>query len=121
MADVAAAWGLLLLPAAMLWPIVGPQYGNAADRSLVAADGYEILAVVAIPLVVSLLVRTILGRRWSVGEWPRPIAWTLTGALALAVLVGSVTVLIGGFAYPTVVGPPGTTERKVTLSPFAGW
>ena len=107
--DLCVGWALASAAAvpflALLLPIetgdsdlpgVQPRY------SLYHMDGPVVFLPAAIPLVVAVLVGLVLyaGRHGS-RRWTRPVAWTLSGALLGAAVVGFLTILIGVFVIPT--------------------
>jgi cation transporter-like permease len=103
----ATAWAVALVPAALWLPVAtvttdrpGPQ----PMQSLVAHIGAGGLLLAAVPLAVSVLVGACLRRGRANPNGPAiPFAWAAAGTLAVAALVGTVTILIGVYVLPTPV------------------
>ncbi|SDJ43797.1 hypothetical protein SAMN05444157_3361 [Frankineae bacterium MT45] len=86
-------------------PSLPPNAGTSATtpnrRSLVSRRGYGVLALAAIPLVVSIGVGALLRyqrRHRSAGA--ASVALALSSVLLAAGVVGLVTFLVGGFVIP---------------------
>lgn len=129
LAGAASAWGLILILLAIVLPIVTPQGAPAvappapairagtatalpvpsAPRlvnlprvTLVGHDGYAVLFLVALPMLISVVVGLLLW--WRTAGSPRSvtvIAWVLAIALLVAALIGAVTILVGLAVLPT--------------------
>jgi hypothetical protein len=105
MIAAAIAWGAVILILAVIAPIESVDTGRAGVqpmRSLVAVQGYDVLPVAAIPLVIAIVVGILL-MTMPHARWAATIAWILSGALLLASLAGAVTFLIGIYVLPTCV------------------
>jgi hypothetical protein len=99
----AIGWGVVLLLLAILYPVETVETGqNGVQpmRSLVFCDGYKVLWLVAIPLLIAVIVG-LLSLAWPDARWATAAAWTLSVALTLASLVGFVTFIIGIYVLPT--------------------
>jgi hypothetical protein len=70
----------------------GPMECSASRGSLLASEGAGVLAVLAVPVVVSLLPMVLRSRRWRLGA-----ALLLTAAVVLA------AASVGIFFLPTVL------------------
>ena len=122
----AAAWGLILLILALVVPIVtlpgppvpAPPAPSAAAIHLVDAAilhelprvtlvsyyGYQVLALVALPALISLAVGLLLWiRATRQSRWAGRLAWVASVAVLVGGVVGFVTFLIGLAAVPTGV------------------
>ncbi|MHA6758196.1 hypothetical protein [Streptacidiphilus sp. PAMC 29251] len=102
---LALASGVAVLLLALLLPIETSETdrpGVQPRYSLYHMNGPMVLLPAAIPLVVALLVGIVLyvGRHGD-RSWTLPVAWTLSGALLCAAVVGFLTFLIGLFVIPT--------------------
>lgn len=115
----AIAWDVLLLLLAALVPFVtqeprsvpAPPPGQTGSTTaatthvtLVASNGYGVLALIALPLLASVLVGVLLWINDSM-RW-RPAgtaAWVVSALVLVAGVVGFVTYLIGGAVIPVGV------------------
>lgn len=121
----AAAWSGVLLVLAVALPFVTPEpapvtstvttgsigtagvaAGSAGGASgyvtLVQADGYRILILVAVPLLASVLVGLLLRRAATTGSRSAVVAARVVASLVLlGAVVGFLTFLIGIAAVPT--------------------
>ena len=98
----AIGWGVVLFILAFVYPVVSVETGRSGVqpmRSLVSGDGYSVLWVVAIPLLVAVIVG-LLDLAWPDARWAAAAAWILAVALLLASLVGFVTFIIGIYVLP---------------------
>ena len=79
--------------------------------SIVHFDGYRVLGLIAIPLVVTVVVWLLLQVRSSPPARRVALisAWVLSCAVVMAALLGTVTFLIGIFLLPTAAGLIGAT------------
>ncbi|MDQ6784631.1 MAG: hypothetical protein M3063_14595 [Actinomycetota bacterium] len=99
MINLATVGALLLFWAARFWPVVTVSSGRAGTQprvSLVSAEGYGVLAAVAVPLGVCLAVRGLLA---------------------------TITILIGAYVLPVVallLAACGVAPRTVPGSPLPG-
>lgn len=103
---VAAAmvWGVLLIVLGIVLPVytVSSTHGGAQPRhSLVRVFGYRVLALVAIPLLISIVVGSLL-RFGRAGDrrWPGIVAWIMAGATIVGAIVGFLTFVIGIYVLP---------------------
>jgi hypothetical protein len=98
----AIGWGIILLILAFVYPVVSVETGRSGVqpmRSLVSGDGYNVLWLVAIPLLVAVIVG-LLDLAWPDARLVTAAAWVLSVALLLASLVGFVTFIIGIYVLP---------------------
>ena len=104
---VAGLWGLGLLVAAVTVPVysgstVGASGVVESSATLVEENGDGILAIVAVPLVVSLGVALVLRARSHRGQrGPGVLASVLTGLVLVFCLLGMLT--IGVFVLPVAI------------------
>lgn len=109
---VAAAWSVLLVVGAFVLPVYAGPDGGA---TFVGRNGYGVLLVVGLPLVVTLLAAEALA-----GGRHRRRAWILTTLLGV---VGLVTVFtVGLFLLPAalaLVVACGATPRAARARPEA--
>jgi hypothetical protein len=90
----ATGWSLVLLVLAVLLPVESIDTGRAGVqpmRSWVAVDGFQVMAFVAIPLLVTLVVGLLLSRDRRAAP---VVAWVLASALFVAAVLGFVTVFL---------------------------
>jgi hypothetical protein len=107
--DICAAWalasGVAVIVLALLLPIQSVDDGRAGTQpmsSLYQVNGPLVLLPAAAPLAVAVLVSLLLyAGRHGDRRWTLPVAWTLSGVLLCAAVVGFVTFLIGVFVIPT--------------------
>jgi hypothetical protein len=108
---IAAVWSVALLGAAATLPayrssspadaptVAGPVPVTTSSATLVEENGARVLAVVAIPLVVTGLVALALWRRRRAGRaGAGPFAGVLTAVVVAFCVVGALT--IGPFVLP---------------------
>ena len=104
---VAGLWGLGLLIAAVTVPVssgstVGASGVVESSATLVEENGDGVLAIVAIPLVVSLGVALALVYRYQTSRpGPGVVAPVLTGLVLILCLLGMLT--IGVFMVPVAI------------------
>ena len=104
---VAGLWGLGLLVAAVTVPVYSGSSVSASgmvetSATLTEVNGDGILAIVAIPLVVSLGVALALVYRYQTSRpGPGVVAPVLTGLVLILCLLGMVT--IGVFVLPVAI------------------
>jgi hypothetical protein len=104
---VAGLWGLGLLVAAVTVPVssgstVGASGVVESSATLVEENGDGVLAIVAIPLVVSLGVALALVHRYQTSRpGPGVVAPVLTGLVLILCLLGMLT--IGVFMLPVAI------------------
>jgi hypothetical protein len=110
---VALAWSVALLIAAVTVPVysgTGTAGGSGSSAvvithtsaTLVGENGFAVLAVIAVPLLIVLAVGYLLWRRASdPAGGAGALAWTLTALLAAGNLLAMVTV--GIFVLPVTV------------------
>ena len=104
---VAGLWGLGLLIAAVTVPVssgstVGASGAVESSATLVEENGDGVLAIVAIPLVVSLGVALALVYRYQTRRpGPGVVAPVLTGLVLILCLLGMLT--IGVFMVPVAI------------------
>ncbi|MFZ0325449.1 MAG: hypothetical protein WAN48_15120 [Actinomycetes bacterium] len=125
---VAVGYGATLIVAAFLVPTYSSETVSSngevrrGSATLIAENGFGAVFVVAIPLLVAIAVGAVL--------WPRvrrgglPIAWTLTGLLAVFNLLAMMS--IGLFLLPVTLalvvacnGGRAKPNLKVTATPPA--
>jgi hypothetical protein len=104
LAGSAITWGLLLILLAVVLPVqtvASDHAGRQPMRSLTAVNGYGVLGLVCVPLVVAVLVTALLRvsvvrsrSRWGL------LAWALSGLLLISAGIGFVTFLIGIYVVP---------------------
>jgi hypothetical protein len=93
----AAGWSLLLLGLAVVLPVESVDTGRAGQqpmRSWVAVNGFGVMAWVAIPLVVTLVVAFLLIRARRHRRSALVAAWVLAGTLFGAAVLGFVTLFL---------------------------
>ena len=103
----------------MLLPIetVPTDRAGAQPRdSIYHLHGAIVLLPAAAPLLAAVLVAVLLRARTARG-WALGAAWALSGAVALAAIVGTVTFLIGVFVLPTGVLLLVATSQSHTARP----
>jgi len=105
---IAFAWGLALVPAALLLPVYQGLTSSSSgvtthtSATLVAVNGPWVLSVMALPAGLALLAWFGLHRRCaSASKHGGPLAWTAIAALAVLSLLGALSV--GPFLLPTVL------------------
>jgi hypothetical protein len=114
----AVAWGAMLLVLAAVLPVVTRQQpsvlapppgqtsttvSTATHVTLVSNDGYGVLALIALPVLASVLVGMLLRINGSTGG-PAGVAALVVAVLVLvAGVVGFLTYLIGGAVIPVGV------------------
>jgi hypothetical protein len=111
----AVAWGVMLLVLAMVLPVVtressvpAPPPGQISTTvsttthvTLVADNGYGVLALIALPVLASVLAGVLLRINASTGRGPAGVAAYVVASLVLAAgVVGFLTFLIGGAVVP---------------------
>ncbi len=137
----AVAWGVMLLVLAAILPVVTRQQppvlapppgqtsttvSTATHVTLVSNYGYGVLALIALPVLASVLVGVLLRINGSTGRGPAGVAAVVVAMLVLAAgVVGFLTYLIGGAVVPVGVllliaclrGAPAPKPHPVTQHP----
>jgi len=137
---VAAAWALGLIVAAATVPLYGsatvgtstagatanlPVTTTTASATLVAVNGYRILALVGAPLVVVGVVASALWRRRQRGRpGPGPVASIAVGLLGLATLlailsIGIAIVPVAALLATAICNASGTPAPRTRWTPGA--
>jgi hypothetical protein len=105
---IAFAWGLALVPAALLLPVYQGATSSSSgvtthtSATLVAVNGPWVLAIVALPAALALVAWFGLHRRCaSASTHGGPLAWMAIAALALLSLPAALSV--GPSMLPTVL------------------
>jgi hypothetical protein len=121
----AAVWGLGLVVAGFLVPVYQTESTSASGKlmkgteTLVGVNGPGVVVVLAVPLLAAVLVACALLLRNRRGALP--VAWALTGLLAVFNLLGMLT--IGVFVVPVtaalVVACASTSSSKTGASTTA--
>jgi len=95
----AFAWGLALLPAALLLPAYEGATSSSTEvtthtsASLVAMNGPWVLAIVALPALLALVAWFGLHSRCASGsKYGGALAWTVIAALAVLSLLAAVSI-----------------------------
>jgi hypothetical protein len=90
----AAGWSLLLLVLAVVLPVESIDTGQGGVqpmRSWVAVNGFQVMAFVRIPLLVTLAVGLLLTRARRHRREAQFVAWVLASALLAAAVTGFLT------------------------------
>ncbi len=101
----AIGWGAVILVLSIVIPIESVDTGRPGVQpmhSLVAAHGYGVLSIAAVPLLIAIVVGLLHATRPR-ARWAAVTAWILSGALLLASIAGFVTFLIGIYVLPAGV------------------
>jgi hypothetical protein len=108
----AIGWSALLFPLAVVFPAESsPSIYSTSGAvryfpkvPLVRVNGYRVLLLVTIPLLISLLATLLIMLNLATGRWlAGSLAWVLSVGILTAGVVGAVTILIGVFVVPTGV------------------
>jgi hypothetical protein len=103
----ALVWSAGLVLAALMWPAYSTSTASSdgvtlgGHATLVDVNGARALALMAIPLVLTVVVLAALRARRSGRRWGGPLAWVAIGLLTAEALVGFMS--IGVFIVPTIV------------------
>lgn len=128
---VALVWSIGLIIAAAVVPAYATEAASQTDgltltnSTLLQDKGAGALALVIVPVLVSLIVLTAIRfRRHRNAAWSGRVAWTAIGALAVESLLGIAT--IGAFMLPVaillalsvrLVRPAGSRAAEGDLAP----
>jgi hypothetical protein len=103
----ALVWSAGLVLAALMWPAYSTSTTSSdgvtlgGHATLVDVNGARALALMAIPLVLTVVVLGALRARRSGRRWSAPLAWIAIGLVTAEALVGFMS--IGVFIVPTIV------------------
>jgi hypothetical protein len=103
----ALVWSAGLVLAALTWPAYSTSTTSSdgvtlgGHATLVDVNGARALALMAIPLILTVVVLGALRARRSGRRWGGPLAWIAIGLVTAEALVGLMS--IGVFIVPTIV------------------
>ncbi len=121
---VAGVWGLGLVVAGFVVPMdrtmTESESGEVArgTDTLVGANGLGVVVVLAVPFVVSVLVGCALLLRAHRGALP--VAWTLTGLLAVLTFLSTIGLFIIPITAGLVVACATSHPQPGHLGPVSG-